>query len=106
MMASAALMAAWKALPGLLLRRLIKGVAVGLAAGTAITYLIELRLRTDPSASIVYPQHRYGGERRRARNRAADRRLPGGVDRSSADAALPRLRLARCSRPDRSRDHA
>jgi predicted MFS family arabinose efflux permease len=53
MIASAGLMAAWKALPGLLLGRLLTGVAVGLVAGTAITYLIELRVRQDPSASIV-----------------------------------------------------
>jgi hypothetical protein len=51
MMAAAAELAAWKALPGLLLGRLVTGVAVGLAAGTAITYLIELRLRADPNAS-------------------------------------------------------
>ena len=46
-------LAAWKALPGLLIGRLITGVAVGLAAGTAITYLIELRVRADPNASVV-----------------------------------------------------
>jgi hypothetical protein len=40
-------------LPGLLIGRLVTGVAVGLAAGTAITYLIELRLRADPKASAV-----------------------------------------------------
>jgi hypothetical protein len=50
-MAAAAELAAWKALPGLLLGRLLTGFAVGLAAGTAITYLIELRLRADPHAS-------------------------------------------------------
>src|ERR1700752_3353737 len=44
MIAAAAELAAWKALPGLLVGRLLTGVAVGLAAGTAITYLIELRL--------------------------------------------------------------
>ena len=38
-------------LPGLLLGRLLTGVSVGLAAGTAITYLIELRLRADANAS-------------------------------------------------------
>jgi hypothetical protein len=53
MMAAVGLLAAWKALPGLLIGRLITGVAVGLAAGTAITYLIELRARANPSASPV-----------------------------------------------------
>jgi sugar transport protein len=51
MMVAAAELAAWKALAGLLLGRLLTGVSVGLAAGTAITYLIELRLRADPNAS-------------------------------------------------------
>jgi MFS family permease len=37
----------------LLVGRLITGVSVGLAAGTAITYLIELRVRDDPSASPI-----------------------------------------------------
>src|ERR1700739_5029358 len=49
LMVAAGLLAVWKALPGLLLGRLITGVAVGLAAGTGITYLIELRLRADPN---------------------------------------------------------
>jgi len=53
MMAAAGLLAAWKALPGLLIGRLITGVAVGLAAGTAITYLIELRARANPNASPI-----------------------------------------------------
>jgi hypothetical protein len=53
MMAAAGLLAAWKALAGLLIGRLITGVAVGLAAGTAITYLIELRVRANPSASPI-----------------------------------------------------
>ena len=53
MTVSAALLAAWKDLPGLLVGRLLTGVAVGLAAGTAITYLIELQLRADPTASVV-----------------------------------------------------
>ncbi len=48
MMAAAGLLAAWKAVPGLLIGRLITGVAVGLAAGTAIVYLIELRARANP----------------------------------------------------------
>jgi hypothetical protein len=53
MIVAAGVLAAWKALPGLLLGRLLTGVAVGMAAGTAITYLIELRLRADPNASPV-----------------------------------------------------
>ena len=48
MMAAAGLLAAWKGLPVLLVGRLLTGVAAGLAAGTAITYLVELRLRADP----------------------------------------------------------
>jgi hypothetical protein len=51
MMMAAGELAAWKALPGLLLGRLLTGFAVGMAAGTAIAYLIELRLRADPNAS-------------------------------------------------------
>jgi len=51
MMVAAGELAAWKALPGLLLGRLLTGFAVGMAAGTAITYLIELRLTADPNAS-------------------------------------------------------
>jgi predicted MFS family arabinose efflux permease len=53
MMAAAGLLALWKALPGLLVGRFITGVAVGLAAGTAITYLIELRVRENPKASVI-----------------------------------------------------
>jgi MFS family permease len=53
MMVAAAVLATWKALPGLLIGRLLTGVAIGLAAGVAIPYLIELRLRADPDASPV-----------------------------------------------------
>jgi MFS family permease len=53
MMVAAGLLAAWQALPGLLIGRLLTGVAVGLASGTAITYLMELRLRADPNASAA-----------------------------------------------------
>jgi len=53
MMVAAGVLAAWKALPGLLVGRLITGLAVGLVAGTAITYLIELRVRENPQASVV-----------------------------------------------------
>jgi MFS family permease len=55
MMAAAALLATWKALAGLLIGRLLTGVAIGLAAGVAIPYLIELRLRADPAASRSPP---------------------------------------------------
>jgi predicted MFS family arabinose efflux permease len=53
MMVAAGLLAAWKALPGLLAGRLLTGVSVGLVAATALTYLIELRLRADPNASVA-----------------------------------------------------
>ena len=53
MMVAAGLLAVWKDLPGLLIGRLLTGVAIGLAAGVAIAYLIELRLRVDPNASPV-----------------------------------------------------
>ena len=53
MMVAAGELAAWKTLPGLLLGRVLTGVSVGLAAGTAIAYLIELRLREDPNASAA-----------------------------------------------------
>jgi predicted MFS family arabinose efflux permease len=56
MMIATGLLAAWKALPGLLIGRFVTGVAVGLASGTAITYLIELRLRADPNASAARAQ--------------------------------------------------
>jgi len=53
MMVAAGLLAAWKALPGLLIGRLLSGSAAGLAASSAITYLIELLLRSNPSASMI-----------------------------------------------------
>jgi hypothetical protein len=56
MMVATGVLAAWKALPGLLIGRLITGVGVGLAAGTAIVYLIELRVRANPGGSPVRAQ--------------------------------------------------
>ena len=56
MMVAAGLLAAWQALPGLLVGRLLTGVAIGLASGTAITYLMELRLRAEPDASAARAQ--------------------------------------------------
>jgi MFS family permease len=56
MMAAAGLLAAWKALPGLLIGRFMTGVSVGLAAGTAIVYLIELRARANPGSSPIRAQ--------------------------------------------------
>jgi hypothetical protein len=53
MMASAALLASWKSLAGLLIGRLFTGFAVGLVAGTAFTYLIELRLRQGANANVA-----------------------------------------------------
>ncbi len=53
MIFAATILVVWKALPGLLTGRLITGLAVGLVAGTATTYLIELRLRADPKASLI-----------------------------------------------------
>jgi MFS family permease len=53
MMLAAAVIGVWKDLPGLLVGRVLSGMSVGLAAGTATTYLIELRLRDDPDASVV-----------------------------------------------------
>jgi Sugar (and other) transporter len=67
MMVAVGVLAAWKDLPGLLIGRLVTGVSVGLAAGTAITYLIELRLRADPKASPV--RARTTGDGRRPRRR-------------------------------------
>ena len=56
MMVAAGLLAAWKGLPVLLTGRLLTGVAAGLAAGTAITYLIELRLRAHPTRQWSGPE--------------------------------------------------
>ena len=56
MMLAAVELVLWKALPGLLVGRLLTGFAVGMAAGTAIAYLIELRLRANPNASPATPR--------------------------------------------------
>jgi hypothetical protein len=53
MIVAAVLLASWKTLPGLVVGRVLTGVSVGLAAGTATTYLVELRLRDDPNSSVV-----------------------------------------------------
>src|SRR4029077_12010413 len=53
MMVAATVLAASKALPALFVGRVLTGVAVGLAAGTATAYLIEFRAREDPNASVV-----------------------------------------------------
>ncbi len=50
---AASVFVVWKDLPGLFAGRLLTGVSIGLAAGTAITYLIELRVRQDANASVV-----------------------------------------------------
>jgi hypothetical protein len=50
-------LAAWKALPGLLVGRLITGVAVGLAAGVAIAYLMEPWTDRDPNASPIHARN-------------------------------------------------
>jgi MFS family permease len=59
MIVAAGLLPAWKALPGVLVGRLITGVSVGLAAGTAITYLISLPRwptgRTQSDGSHEHP---------------------------------------------------
>lgn len=57
MMLAAALLAAWKSLPGLLIGRVLTGVAIGLAAGVAIPYLIELRAGSNPNASVAYARN-------------------------------------------------
>jgi predicted MFS family arabinose efflux permease len=53
MMVAATVLAAWESLPALFVGRVLTGVAIGLAAGTATAYLIELTLRDDPNGSSV-----------------------------------------------------
>ena len=57
MVVAAALLAAWKDLPGLLIGRLLTGVAAGLAAGTATVYLMELRVRSNPKSDVVWARN-------------------------------------------------
>jgi predicted MFS family arabinose efflux permease len=53
MIVAATVLATSKALPALFAGRVLAGVAIGLAAGTATAYLIELRTRDDPNRSVV-----------------------------------------------------
>jgi predicted MFS family arabinose efflux permease len=53
MIVAATVLATSKALPALFVGRVLAGAAIGLAAGTATTYLIELRARDDPNRSVV-----------------------------------------------------
>jgi hypothetical protein len=53
MMVAATVLTAWESLPALFVGRVLTGVAIGLAAGTATAYLIELTLRDDPRSSVV-----------------------------------------------------
>jgi len=53
MIVAASVLAAWESLPALFVGRVLTGVAIGLAAGTATAYLIELTLRDDPNGSSV-----------------------------------------------------
>jgi MFS family permease len=98
MIVAVGVLAAWKDLPGLLIGRVVTGVSVGLAAGTAITYLVELRLRADPKASAVRARTIWHvGDHRRTWRRPTDLRLPGAVGGTAADRALPRAQAWSCS---------
>ena len=102
MMVAAGLLAAWKALPGLLDRAPAHRRGGRAGRRSAITYLIELRLRADPAALPgPRPEHRHRGYRRRAWHRPADRRLPRAVGDAAADLALPRVHRARGDRARR-----
>jgi MFS family permease len=48
---SAIVFLAWKSLPGLLLARLLTGIAIGIVASTATAYLAELHARGRPQAT-------------------------------------------------------
>ena len=99
MMVAAGLLAAWKALPGLLIGRVLTGVAIGLAAGVAIP-VPDRAAPARRSEGVPRPrqEHRHRGERGRARHRPAGRRLPGAVGAAAADAALHRHDRARGGR--------
>ena len=60
-LAAAATMAAWHQLPGLLIGRVLTGVAVGLMASTATTYLTELRPASARLSSGVAAAANLGG---------------------------------------------
>jgi hypothetical protein len=60
-LAAAATMAAWHQLPGLLIGRVLTGVAVGLMASTATTYLTELRPASPRLSSGVAVAANLGG---------------------------------------------
>jgi MFS family permease len=51
MVAATTVLLAWTNLPALLAGRLLTGLSVGLAAGIATIYMVELRLRQDANAS-------------------------------------------------------
>jgi MFS family permease len=104
MIAAAGLLAVWKDLPGLLIGRLLTGVAIGLAAGTAIVYLIELRVRADPKASVV--RARTIGTSVNVGALGSARWLPAALPngRLATDLAVPRLRSTRGRRADRRGD--
>src|SRR6476469_9606524 len=48
---SAIVFLAWKSLPGLLIARLLTGIAIGIVASTATAYLAELHARGRPQAT-------------------------------------------------------
>ena len=52
---SAAVLAIWPELPGLLVGRILNGVAIGLMASTATAYLSDLYREARPSASATFP---------------------------------------------------
>ncbi|WP_405063048.1 MFS transporter [Kribbella sp. NBC_01505] len=52
---SAAILAIWPQLPALLIGRLLTGVAIGLMASTATTYLTDLYREARPAASPAFP---------------------------------------------------